>query len=57
MLADSLRPHGFRLPLSGMGYVVPPASYRLVAKAACGGRLLPRERQVLSRISPSETIT
>ena len=48
MLADSLLPHGFGLPLSGMGYVVPPASYRPVTRAACGGRLLPRERQVSS---------
>ena len=57
MLADSLLPHGFDLPLSGMGYIVPPASYRPVTRAACGGRLLPRERQVPSWISPSETIS
>jgi hypothetical protein len=57
MLADSLYPHGFGLPLSGMGYVVPPASYRPVTRAACGGRLLPRERQVSSWIYPCETIT
>ena len=48
MLADTLGPHGFGLPLSGMGYVVPPASYRFVTDAAWDGRLLPRERQVSS---------
>ena len=47
VLADSLYPHGFDLPLARMGYIVPSASYNPVTRVACDGRLLPRERQVL----------
>ncbi len=48
ILAASHPPRGGSFTLLGSGYIVGPASDRVVTRPACSPRLLPEERQVLS---------